>query len=78
MVERAFDHLQNFNKTEGVLNELVDQICYEFLEKPTNLQSKEQLEAHIRTLVESDLKTQNRRLRDGGLIKMPTYDSRTD
>ena len=61
-----------------MLNELVNQICYEFLEKPTNLQSKEQLQAHIRRLVERDLKEQNRRLREGALVKESTYDSRTD
>jgi hypothetical protein len=47
LVERAFEHLQNFNRTEAVLDDLVRQISYEFLEKPTNLQSKEQLEYHI-------------------------------
>lgn len=56
MVERAFEHYQNFSKTEDVLNGLIDQICYEFLQKPTNLQRKDQLISHIKTLVENDLR----------------------
>lgn len=77
-MERAFEHYQNFNKTEAVLDDLIKQISYEFLEKPTNLQSKEQLELHIQRLVEQDLKNQNRKLKDGRLFKETTYDSRTD
>jgi len=76
VVDVDINHHLRVKQTDNVLNGLIHDMKYEFLYKPSNLQSKEKIEEHIERIVRHEEYLKKIKLKNREAIKNTTYTSR--
>ena len=76
VIDMDINHHLRVKQTDNVLNGLIHDMKYEFLYKPSNLQSKEKIEEHIEKIVNHEEYLKKIKLKNREAIKNTTYTSR--